>query len=190
MKGSKSILLVDNFDSFTFTIADYLLQLGATVEVKSRSDVSPNDFSPFDGVLFSPGPGNPTEMPELLELIKAAISAKPVFGICLGFQAIGYIFGAEILQGLPMHGKLSTISIENPEHWLFSQIPYSFEVVRYHSLIVSELKSPLVGLAHAEGGELMAFAHENLPVAGVQFHPEAHLTAYGLRILENWLNLC
>lgn len=184
------ILLVDNFDSFTFTIADYFLQLGAQVEVLDRERVSPEKFQDFDGIVFSPGPGNPVEMPHLLNLIKAAISMKPTFGICLGFQAIAYVFNANVEKGRPMHGKVSLINHCQPGHWLLEGLDDSFTVVRYHSLVVRSVSAPLVSLAFTQGGECMALAHNNLPVAAVQYHPEAHLTRFGFEVLNNWLKFC
>lgn len=190
MKGEKHILLIDNFDSFTFTIADYLGRSGCRVKVVERNLVSISEFSSFDGIVFSPGPGSPAELPRLQELVHLAMERKPVFGICLGFQSIAYHFGFDVLKGKPMHGKISTVRLIVPDHWLFHQIPSVFPVVRYHSLIVKEVKSPLIPLAMTDEGEIMAFAHESNLVAAVQYHPEAHLTAFGLQTFKNWINFC
>jgi anthranilate synthase component 2 len=190
MKEARLILLVDNFDSFTYILADYLLQLGAIVIVRDRTKVDKESIENYDGILFSPGPGNPTEMPDLMDLIGCSIKIKPVLGVCLGFQALAFHFGATIGQAKPMHGKVSNISVKETRNWLFSGVAENFNVVRYHSLVVQNVKRPLVGLAYSYDGHLMAFAHETKPIAGFQFHPEAHLTEYGKQLLANWLNIC
>lgn len=182
-------MLVDNFDSFTFNVKDYLEQCDATVTVTSRPDVKIADYELYDGIVFSPGPGNPSNMPELTNLVQYAIRSKPTFGICLGFQAIAYCLGAGILKGLPHHGKLSRVrKVQNGK--LIKGLPDQFEVVRYHSLVVTDLIPPLNILLETEGKEIMAFEHSDLPVCGVQFHPEAYLSKGGLIFFRNWLNLC
>lgn len=189
-KSQKSILVVDNFDSFTYILADYLMQLGADVTILDRSNVKAESIPEFDGILFSPGPGNPTEMPDLLNLIKKTIYVRPVLGICLGFQALAAYYEGTVSQGIPKHGKISEVNQVTSGHWLFENVPQRFNVVRYHSLVVQNLKSPLEELAYSSDGSLMALAHEILPIAGFQFHPEAHLTEHGTQLLKNWLNLC
>jgi anthranilate synthase component 2 len=189
-QGQKSILMIDNFDSFTFILADYLCQLGASIDVVDRTKVDQESLGKYDGILFSPGPGNPTEMPDLMELVELAVGLKPVFGVCLGFQALGLYYGGTVAQGKPMHGKISNIQVKDESNWLFAGLPKNFKVVRYHSLVIQNIKRPLVCLAISDEDDIMAFAHENKPVAGLQFHPEAHLTEYGKHLLANWLNLC
>ena len=183
------ILIVDNFDSFTYTIQDYFVQLGAGVTVLQRPHVQKEELSHFKGVVFSPGPGNPANMPELLELVAFAVQTKPTLGICLGFQAIALHFGAKIKKGKPTHGKISSIQTDCTS-WLYSNIPPHIEVVRYHSLQIENLLPPLVSRACLPTGELMAFEHLSLPVAGVQYHPEAYLTQFGHQTLRNWLDFC
>ena len=184
-----SILLIDNFDSFTWNVADYLRQLGAAVCVKQRPMVKLAELADFDGIVFSPGPGNPTEMPDLLSLIAHTVEMKPCFGICLGFQAIAFHFGSSIVRSNPMHGKVSLVKTL-PGKWLLAQVPPQFSVVRYHSLCVDRFLPPLAAVAVAHSGEWMAFEHQWLPIAGVQYHPEAHLTEFGHAVLANWLGLC
>lgn len=190
LKGGKHILLIDNFDSFTYTIADYLGRLGCRVKVLERNCVTQAQISAFDGIVFSPGPGSPADLPQLQELVQFALENKPVFGICLGFQAIAFHFGSDVLKGKPMHGKISSVQLTVPDHWLFDGIPAKFPVVRYHSLIVKEVNSPLIPLAITNEQEIMALAHQELPIAAVQYHPEAYLTAFGLQTFKNWINFC
>ena len=186
---NRKILLVDNFDSFTFNVKDYLEQCGATVTVITRPDVKIADYELYDGIVFSPGPGNPATMPELCELVQYAMISKPTFGICLGFQAIAFCLGGSIRKGSPHHGKLSRVrKVQDGE--LIKGLPDFFEVVRYHSLIVADLVLPLKILLETEEQEIMAFEHISLPVCGVQFHPEAYLSEGGLTFFRNWLNLC
>ena len=182
------ILLIDNYDSFTYNICDYLRRLGAKVKVTERAACSPSDFSSADGLVFSPGPGNPTKLPDLQSLIREAVFAKPVLGICLGHQAIAAEFGADIVKGEPKHGKLSRVYRKNGEQALVNGLPSDFQVVRYHSLQVKNLPEPLIPLLETAEGELMAFCHLHYPVAGIQFHPEAWLTEFGTELLKNWLD--
>lgn len=186
---NRKILLVDNFDSFTFNVKDYLEQCGAIVTVMARPEVQISDYESYDGIVFSPGPGNPAIMPELCKLVQNAIDSKPTFGICLGFQAIAFCFGAEIRKGIPHHGKLSRVNkVESGK--LLNGLPIHFDVVRYHSLVVTGITLPIKTLLVTNDGEVMAFEHVERPVCGVQFHPEAYLSEHGLTILRNWLNLC
>jgi anthranilate synthase component II len=180
------ILLIDFQDSFTWNIADYLARCGATVTVKDSRLVRPGKWDSFQGLVFSPGPGNPSHMPHLQALLASAVQQRPVLGICLGFQALGHHFGARLEKGQPVHGKESTVR-RRGESWLLSGLPESFSVVRYHSLVVRGETSPLRPVLHSVDGEIMALEHPTLPVAGVQYHPEAWLSEFGLEVLENWL---
>jgi len=186
---NRKILLVDNFDSFTFNVKDYLEQCGALVTVKSRPDVRISDYQMYDGIVFSPGPGNPVNMPDLCSLVERALLSKPTFGICLGFQAIAFCMHAKISKGNPCHGKLSRVQ-KVRESRLLIGLPNHFDVVRYHSLLVTDLAPQLKVLLETVEKEIMAFEHFNLPVYGVQFHPEAHLTEGGRTIFQNLINLC
>ena len=188
------LLLLDNFDSFTFTLADYLRQLGAEVVVR-RNDVPLAELEAlvFDGIVLSPGPGTPAQAGVMPAVIQAFHQRKPMLGVCLGHQALGEFFGGTVVRAArPMHGKVSDISCDTAEP-LFAGLPTAQPVTRYHSLIISEPLPPVLRpLAHTTGPqpELMAMRHRTLPLYGVQFHPEALLTPHGLAILANWLRCC
>ena len=188
------LLLLDNFDSFTFTLADYLRQLGAEVAVR-RNDVALADLHvpDYDGVVLSPGPGTPAAAGVMPALIAAYHQTVPMLGVCLGHQALGEFFGAAVVRAArPMHGKVTTMRCDTADP-LFAGLPPEQPVTRYHSLIVSEpLPAALRALAHTIGPapELMALRHRTLPLHGLQFHPEALLTPHGLAMLGNWLRCC
>ena len=188
------LLLLDNFDSFTFTLADYLRQLGADVTVR-RNDVPLADLHVPDyaGVVLSPGPGTPAAAGVLPALIAAYHRTLPMLGVCLGHQALGEFFGAEVVRAArPMHGKVTALRCDVADP-LYAGLPAEQNVTRYHSLIVSEpLPAVLLALARTTGPqpELMALRHRTLPLYGVQFHPEALLTPHGLAMLGNWLRCC
>ena len=188
------LLLLDNFDSFTFTLADYLRQLGAEVVVR-RNDVPLAELNvpEFDGLVLSPGPGTPAEAGVMPAVIQAFHQQKPMLGVCLGHQALGEFFGGEVVRAArPMHGKVTDMRCDTTAP-LFAGLPTVQPVTRYHSLILREpLPLVLQSLAHTAGPtpELMALRHRTLPLYGVQFHPEALLTPHGLAILGNWLRCC
>lgn len=182
------VLLLDNFDSFTYNLVDYLSQLGVGVKV-FRNDVDMRTITSeeYSGVVISPGPETPEKAGNLLSILSHYIGKVPILGICLGHQAIGQHFGAELVKAeKPMHGKISKIQIWN-EGRIFNGLPEKFNVVRYNSLIIKNLPEELVCLASTESGEIMALRHSSVPLWGLQFHPEAALTQYGLTILKNWL---
>jgi len=188
------LLLLDNFDSFTFTLADYLRQLGAEVLVhRNDTPLAEIQVLQFDGIVLSPGPGVPAGAGVMPAVIEAYHQRLPMLGVCLGHQALGEFFGASVVRAArPMHGKISDIQHEDGNH-LFAGLPASFAVTRYHSLVVQPpLPAVLEPLAHTADAtaEVMAFRHRSLPLYGVQFHPEALLTAHGLAILANWLRCC
>ncbi len=180
------VLLLDNFDSFTYNLLDYIQQLGLQCEVL-RNDVSIDLIKEKDyqAIIFSPGPGKPADsgiMPELIEKFHTNI---PLLGICLGHQAIGEYFGATLEKAsIPMHGKISLIETEKDD--LFRNLPKSFNVVRYHSLLLTNLPSEIKAIANTLDQQIMAIKHKKYPCYGIQFHPEAHLTEFGLDILRNW----
>lgn len=185
------ILLLDNFDSFTYNLVDYFNQLGEECEV-IRNDVSPEklDKSKYSALVLSPGPGKPEDAGFLMDYIGAFENEVPILGICLGHQAIGKYFGANIVKAVkPMHGKISTVfQLKNDE--VFTGMTHDFDVVRYHSLVVKNLdKTLLLPLANTKENENMVFKHQFLPIYGIQYHPEAALTDYGLKILSNWKTL-
>ena len=188
------LLLLDNFDSFTFTLADYLRQLGADVAVR-RNDVPLADLRvpEYEGVVLSPGPGTPAAAGVMPALIAAYHRSVPMLGVCLGHQALGEYFGGSVVRAArPMHGKVGTMRCDVADPF-FAGLPAEQSVTRYHSLIVSEpLPAVLRALAHTTGPgpELMALRHRTLPLYGVQFHPEALLTPHGLAMLGNWLRCC
>lgn len=183
------LLLLDNFDSFTYNLRDYFQQLGQEVLVL-RNDVPLTEIQrhEYSGIVLSPGPGKPKEAGVLMEVIAHYHDKLPMLGICLGHQALGEFLGAKLQKATkPMHGKISEISCQDDT--LFRGLPCNMPVTRYHSLLLTELPPELVPLAQTKEGELMAFRHVNFPVFAVQFHPEALLTTYGLDILRNWISI-
>jgi anthranilate synthase/aminodeoxychorismate synthase-like glutamine amidotransferase len=185
------VLLLDNYDSFTYNLYDYLLQTGVECAVFRNDALSLPEFErlQFDAVVFSPGPKRPADAGLMLPLIERLHRQMPMLGICLGHQAIGEFFGAKLVKAaLPMHGK--TTDIRHLAHPLFADIPSPFTVMRYHSLLLESLAgTPLQCLATTDEGEIMALAHQSLPLTGVQFHPESILTEYGLQLLKNWVQM-
>lgn len=183
------ILLLDNYDSFTYNLYDYLLQTGAECQVLRNDALPLSAFErlDFQAIVFSPGPKRPADAGLMPALIKRLHDRVPMLGICLGHQAIGEFFGAKLVKAkVPMHGK--TTEIRHFNHPLFAEIPERFIVMRYHSLLLESLDgTPLRCIAETEDGEIMALAHRTLPLTGVQFHPESILTEHGLQMLRNWV---
>lgn len=181
------ILLLDNFDSFTYNLVDYFDQLGVQCEVL-RNNVSIDTIRSLeiDAIILSPGPGVPSTSGILMDVIEEYHKKVPMLGVCLGHQAIGEYFGSELIKAEhPRHGKITSIKVVNDS--LFKNLPKRFNVVQYNSLILDKTAKPLQTIAASEYGHIMAIAHESLPIWGVQFHPEAALTEYGLEILKNWV---
>lgn len=181
------ILLVDNFDSFTYNLVDYFYQLGQPCTIV-RNDVSLSEIVniAFDSIVLSPGPGVPSASGGLMHILDQYHREKPVLGICLGHQAICEYFGGSVRKALkPMHGKVSKITRRDDA--LFAGLPDYFNVVRYHSLVGYRLPEVLQVLAETDEGEIMALRHTDFPIWGIQFHPEAALTEYGIQVLRNWL---
>ncbi len=184
------IVLIDNYDSFTYNLLDYLGQIHLKCKV-IRNDVVNNqlleEINP-SAIVISPGPKRPAQAGNLMEILHYWHQKCPILGICLGHQAIGEYFQAKLVKALkPMHGKTSWVTFENDP--LFKDIPQRFEVMRYHSLVLNNLQPPLKAIAHTAEGEIMALRHVKLPVYGIQFHPESILTPRGLQLLGNWAAL-
>jgi len=188
------LLIIDNYDSFTYNLVQYLGELGAEVEVV-RNDVEPVEAlvarAP-DGLVIAPGPGTPDDAGVSLACVRAfAERGVPVLGVCLGHQSIGQVFGGRIVRARSiMHGKTSTI--EHDGKGVFEGLPARFEATRYHSLVIDEGSRPkeLDVTARSEDGEIMGVRHRDLPVEGVQFHPESILTRVGKELLANFLGQC
>jgi para-aminobenzoate synthetase component II len=184
------ILVIDNYDSFTFNIVQYLAELQAVVRVVRNDELSAQEVRELrpEGILLSPGPGNPDEAGITLEVISALGGQVPIFGVCLGHQAIGQAFGGKVVRaGRLMHGRTSPI--EHEGRGVFAGLPSPFIATRYHSLLVERASLPevLVPTAWTAEGELMGLAHHELDIEGVQFHPESFLTEHGHRLLGNFL---
>jgi para-aminobenzoate synthetase component II len=186
------ILVVDNYDSFVFTIVGYLQQLGAQCEVVRNDAVAAADGADFDGVLVSPGPGRPEEAGVSLAMIEGcAERAQPLMGVCLVHQALGVAFGASVGRAPELlHGKTSRVVHDGSG--VLEGLASPFTATRYHSLTIepSTLPDELVPNGHTGSGVVMGVRHRDLPLHGVQFHPESVLTEGGHRILANWLVLC
>jgi anthranilate synthase/aminodeoxychorismate synthase-like glutamine amidotransferase len=183
------VLLLDNFDSFTYNLVDYFGQLGLEVHVV-RNDVSLRKIQelPIKGIVLSPGPGVPKDAGCMMALIREYYNKVPMLGICLGHQALGEFLGAKLgKSNKPMHGKISNITCINDT--IFKGLPTQMEVVRYHSLVLTQTPACILPLAQTIEGELMAFRHKELPLFALQFHPEAALTTYGLKMLRNWVTI-
>lgn len=182
------LLLIDNFDSFTYNLFDYISQLGVACVVK-RNDVSIDELSQLkiSGIIISPGTGIPDQSGNLMAILDYFHLTTPILGICLGHQAIGQYFGASLTKApKPMHGKISKLDLK--EDCIFKNIPAQIDVVRYNSLILDlGENSQIKALAFSQKGELMALKHTLLPIWGLQYHPEAALSEYGIDTLRNWL---
>ena len=184
------LLMLDNYDSFTFNLVQYLGELGAEVDVRRNDTLTVEDAMALrpDGIVISPGPCTPAEAGISVALIRAAAGRIPLLGVCLGHQAIGAAFGGDVVRaGRIMHGKTSPIHHDGTG--VFAGLPDPFDATRYHSLVVEPTTLPacLRRTAWTDEGEIMGLAHRELPVEGVQFHPESILTLEGKRLLGNFL---
>jgi para-aminobenzoate synthetase component 2 len=185
------ILVVDNYDSFVFNLVQYLAQLGADCTVLRNDEVTPGDADSFDGVLLSPGPGVPEEAGVCIDMVKHAAGRVPLFGVCLGHQAIAVAYGGSVTRAPELlHGKTS--QVEHEGAGVFAGLPSPFTATRYHSLAVEPSSVPevLTVTARTASGVIMGLRHRELLVEGVQFHPESVLTEGGHRMLANWLVEC
>jgi anthranilate synthase component 2 len=187
-----SVILIDNYDSFTFNLAHYLGALGAEVSVWRNDEISVAEVLAAnpDAIVLSPGPATPDTAGICLDLVRAASASIPMLGVCLGHQAIGQAFGGEVVRApLPMHGKLSRIS--HNARGVFRGVNGPFQATRYHSLLVERASAPaeLEITAETEDGLIMGLSHRALPVHGVQFHPESIASDHGHLMLQNFLDL-
>ena len=187
----KKIILIDNYDSFTFNLYHYLSSLKVNVDVIRNDQITPNQIlkRKYNKIVISPGPGNPNQSGNCLKIVKSLYKKIPILGVCLGHQIIGQVFGSKIIQAKRlMHGKTSKII--SKKVGILKNLPKSFEATRYHSLIIDKksLSKHLEITAESEDGLIMAVQHKNYDVHGVQFHPESIKTKFGMKILKNFIN--
>ena len=191
-KEAKKILVVDNHDSFVFNIVQYLDELGAVTHVVKNEEIDPDYCQNFDGVVISPGPGNPQNAGASIDVVKYCGQHEiPILGICLGLQVIGAAYGAKISSAPELlHGRTSEILHDGTD--LFKDIPNNFIATRYHSLAIEPDSIPeiLQITAKCSDGTIMGISHRSKKIVGVQFHPEAVLTQFGYELLANWLEIC
>jgi len=189
--GVARILVIDNYDSFVFNIVQYLAQLGAEVEVRRNDEVTPAEAAEFDGILLSPGPGTPEQAGVCMDVVRECAGSTPILGVCLGHQAIAAVYGG-VVDRAPelLHGKTSTVM--HTGVGVLAGLPPDFTATRYHSLAVDPESVPdeLEVTGTTSSGVIMGLRHRELPVEGVQFHPESVLTEGGYRLLANWLAEC
>ena len=188
----KVLLVIDNFDSFTYNLVQYFGQLGVDQRVFRNTAITPKEAVALnpDRIVLSPGPCTPSDAGVTLDIIKAFEGRKPIFGVCLGHQAVGQYYGGNVIRAdRLMHGKTSPISHRDTD--LFKGMPQGFAATRYHSLLVERSTFPkdLEITAETAEGEVMGLRHRTLPIWGVQFHPESIATAGGMKILQNFLEL-
>ncbi len=185
-----NILLLDNYDSFTYNLVEVIRQevSSAKVTVVRNDKINMEEVGQFDKILLSPGPGIPENAGMMLDLIKQYAPEKPIFGVCLGHQAIGEVFGSQLINmNTVMHGIQTDIQLQ--KHYLFNDMPADIKVGRYHSWMVDEqtLGADLEITAKDKTGQIMAIAHKKYDVCGVQFHPESVMTPEGAKMMKNWI---
>ena len=185
------ILMIDNYDSFTYNLVHMLETFdGVSVVVKRNDQLTLEDVVPFEKIVLSPGPGIPSEAGRMPEIVRAFAETKSILGVCLGHQCIGESFGGRLLNiEAPIHGKATPIEIVDPSEPLFQGLPRRFSVGRYHSWVVRNegLPNDIKVTAVDDAGSIMALRHTRLDICGVQFHPESILTEHGRTMLENWI---
>jgi anthranilate synthase/aminodeoxychorismate synthase-like glutamine amidotransferase len=184
------LLLLDNYDSFTYNLYDYLRRAGCDVAVKRNDETNVDEIESLqpNAIVLSPGPRTPNEAGCLMQVIQKFHYKLPMLGVCLGHQAIGEHFGATLRKAIkPMHGKTAKVH-HNADHPLLYNVPQPFDAMRYHSLIIDNLPETLIAMGQTDDGELMMMRHATLPLFGVQFHPESILTSVGLQLIENWVS--
>lgn len=182
------VLFIDNFDSFSHNLIDYLEQAGVRCKlIRNDTRWDEHTLTGVKGIVISPGPGQPKNAGFLMGFLEKIPQQIPVLGICLGHQAIGVYFGGKLEKALkPMHGKVSSITLN--QHYLFNDLPSEINVTRYHSLVLKELPDSFEEIAFSGDQENMGMSHKTLPYASVQFHPEAFLTEHGIQIIKNWVD--
>lgn len=182
------VLLLDNYDSFTYILRDYILQCSKECVVVRNDEMSLTEIEKlnFSSAVISPGPKTPHKAGVTMHFINKFFQTKPILGICLGHQALGEFFGAKLTKAKkPMHGKTSLV--KHSAHFLYNNIPAELSVMRYHSLILEGVeKTEMKIIASTTDNEVMAIAHPQFKLAGVQFHPESVLTPFGLQLMKNW----
>lgn len=184
----RRILLIDNYDSFTYNLLDYISAIGFEVTVIRNDECNGNEgwFDLYELIVLSPGPRTPDEAGNLMKIIQEQYHRRPILGICLGHQALGCFFGANLIKAKrPMHGKTSAIHYLS--HPIFNKLSNPFRAMRYHSLLLSDWPEDLLPLAFSDENELMCFTHKIRPIIGFQFHPESIMTPEGLNLLRNTL---
>jgi anthranilate synthase component 2 len=190
-RGPGGILIIDNYDSFTYNLVHLVNEIGLQCEVWRNDKFNIDDVAAYDRIILSPGPGIPSEAGLLLEVIEKYAPTKSIFGVCLGQQAIAEVFGGKLYNlSQPMHGIATPIKVTDKQEKLFFGLPESFKVGRYHSWVVdgNALPDSLTVTAIDEAdNSLMALRHKEFDVRGVQFHPESILTEYGKQLMQNWL---
>ena len=187
-----ALLMIDNYDSFTYNLVQYFWELGSEVDVVRNDQISCAEIRQrgYEGIVLSPGPGDPSQSAVCLDVVRELSGVVPLLGVCLGHQVIGEVFGGDVVRaGRLMHGKTSMIHHDASD--LFAGISNPFEATRYHSLVVDPQSLPdlLKVTAWTDEGEIMGLSHRTLPVWGVQFHPESILTLEGKKILDNFRRL-
>jgi len=185
------IVIIDNYDSFTYNLVHYLEELSGEVTVLRNDEFEIEELQAFDKILLSPGPGIPDEAGLLKQVISHYAETKSILGICLGQQAIGEVYGGNLINlDKVFHGISSKVKISVKDEMLFNTIPEEFEVGRYHSWVVSAENFPdeLEITSTDENGQIMSLRHRKFDIKGVQFHPESVLTPHGKKILKNWLD--
>ncbi|MCB4808156.1 aminodeoxychorismate/anthranilate synthase component II [Tamlana sp. 62-3] len=186
----KKILVIDNYDSFTYNLVHYLEDLNCEVTVVRNDKLQLEDVEPFDKIVLSPGPGIPDEAGLLKAIIEKYAATKSIFGVCLGQQAIGEVFGGS-LENLDdvYHGVATNVTLSVDDEYIFEGLNKNIEVGRYHSWVVNaNLPESLEATSFDENGQIMSLRHKTFDVRGVQYHPESVLTPDGKKILENWVN--
>ena len=187
------VFVIDNYDSFTYNLVQYLGELGARVVVRRNNEVSVDDIAALNPskIVISPGPGRPEQAGVIVEAIRRLGPRIPILGVCLGHQAIGVAFGGRVVRAsAPMHGKTSTIT--HDQRGVFAGVANPFEAARYHSLVVEPQSMPAeleIAAETQDEGIVMGLRHREYPVHGVQFHPESVMTRQGMRMLENFLSM-